>query len=304
MLAMPIAKFVLVSIVAALGWSIAYSLPGWLLGAAADHVTPEFFWRQTLSISAALTVIIALACYGSLRKHRWAMHSAAIAGVLALGLLAICWPYLTVFDQYLQQLLQLLRSAELDQLMVQITKLADLQTQIILVSVLCGLLWLFKQPRAALFMLLVPLSSTLLNSLLKLLITRPRPELLLEPLSGFSFPSGHTAAAFAFCLALGVLAGREQLPRGRIIWLAIAALPAITVGISRIYLGVHWPTDVIAGMLLASLCCAGWSSVLQRQQPIKALNKQQWLIIVSLLVISAAVFSHWQLAASLAVYRY
>src|SRR5690606_41175008 len=78
------------------------------------------------------------------------------------------------------------------------------------------------------------------------------PDVLLEPLSSFSFPSGHSSAAFAFFLTLGVLAGREQPPRMRLTWLLLACLPATAIALSRVYLGVHWPSDVLAGAMLAA----------------------------------------------------
>lgn len=304
MLDMSKAKFIAISLLAALGWAIAYSVPGWLVGAALDHPTPEHFWPEALSVLTIVCCLIGLASYGSLRQHRWASITAAIACLLSLLALVIGWRYLAVFDLHLHQSLQLIRSSGLDRFMVQLTKLADIQTQVPLIGLICSTLWLLKRYRAALYVGLVTLSATVLNTLLKHLITRPRPELLIEPLSGFSFPSGHTAAGFALCLALGVLAGREQIPRGRLIWLAIAAVPACLIAISRVYLGAHWPTDVIAGAILASLSSAVWLAIMQWEQPMAALDKRQWSIVGAVMVFSLLIFTHWNLAQSLVLYQY
>ena len=80
---------------------------------------------------------------------------------------------------------------------------------------------------------------------------RPRPFQKLEGLAGlimpgdrFSFPSGHTAAAFVIASLIGFCYPAAQVP---------ACLWASIVGFSRIYLGVHYPTDVLAGACLGTL---------------------------------------------------
>lgn len=95
--------------------------------------------------------------------------------------------------------------------------------------------------------------SHLLVQLLKRTVTRPRPVLdvgiasLIEPPDRFSFPSGHAAAALAIALPLaGTLAP--------LLGFALLGL-ALVVGLSRCYLGVHYPGDVAVGWLLAAL---GW----------------------------------------------
>jgi undecaprenyl-diphosphatase len=91
-------------------------------------------------------------------------------------------------------------------------------------------------------------------ALLKRAVGRPRPPLAdpsLHPLvalpNSSSFPSGHAAAAFAFAVALSLLA-----PRLRWLYLAVATL----VAVSRVWLGVHYPSDVLAGALVGGAC--GW----------------------------------------------
>ena len=104
----------------------------------------------------------------------------------------------------------------------------------------------------------------LLNTMLKIWFDRPRPDLVphLAHVVDMSFPSGHTMLSAVAYLTLGALLARTQAKRrSRIFIMLIAALLTLLVGISRVYLGVHWPTDVMAGWILGStwtlLCWLG-----------------------------------------------
>src|SRR5699024_389796 len=143
----------------------------------------------------------------------------------------------------------------LDHAMVLVTRLGDFSTQLYCGVLLCVLLALLRLWRALALAIGTLLGTALGNGLLKALFARVRPDVLLEPLSSYSFPSGHRSAAFAFFLGLGVLAGRAQPPRLRLTWLLLACIPATLIALSRVYLGVHWPSDVIAGALLAATLC-------------------------------------------------
>jgi undecaprenyl-diphosphatase len=96
--------------------------------------------------------------------------------------------------------------------------------------------------------------GVLLASLVKNLIARPRPELVahMVEVRTLSFPSGHAMLSAVTFLTLGALLARVQ-PRRRLkaYLLGVAVVLTVLVGISRVYLGVHWPTDVLAGW------CAG-----------------------------------------------
>lgn len=113
--------------------------------------------------------------------------------------------------------------------------------------------------------------GALLTFGLKLAFRQARPQLFTQllPEAGYSFPSGHTL--IAFCL-YGFAAALAVAPEPRRPWrwlLALACLLlAALVGFSRMYLGVHWPTDVVASVLVAafwvSLCLAGQRRVAGR----------------------------------------
>ena len=123
-------------------------------------------------------------------------------------------------------------------------------------------------------------------------------------MQSFSFPSGHSASGFAFFLVLGVLASRQQPQRWRVIWLVTALIPAVFIALSRVYLTAHWPTDILAGGLLASVVCSISLLLVQARQPIPALKKQHWQIIAPALLLALAILISWNLPAVLHIYAH
>lgn len=113
-----------------------------------------------------------------------------------------------------------------------------------------GYLLINGQRGAALLLLVSVVGGTVLSNLLKLGFDRPRPDLVahLVDVRTLSFPSGHAMLSAVTYLTLGALLARVQ-PRRRlkVYILAVAVTLTLMIGVSRIYLGVHWPSDVLAG---------------------------------------------------------
>lgn len=139
-------------------------------------------------------------------------------------------------------------SSSLDGLMKMFTYLAEhgLFVMILAVVLLC-----FKRTRKAGITLACSMVVMVLfnNFIIKPIVARPRPFiadptlkdlLIVSPPSGYSFPSGHTAIAFTSVTAL------TKYNK----WVAFAYIAAVMVGVSRIYLQVHYPSDVLCGALL------------------------------------------------------
>lgn len=99
------------------------------------------------------------------------------------------------------------------------------------------------------FVAAVGLGELMLNNLLKVLVHRERPAVMqLMQAHGYSFPSGHTAAAAAAWSAVALVLGRDRRKSVRVALAAGAALIAVVVATSRALLGVHWVSDVLGGL--------------------------------------------------------
>ena len=113
-----------------------------------------------------------------------------------------------------------------------------------------ALLLRIRRPGAALFLVAASGGALLLNGLMKVYFQRPRPQLpWASTLPDFSFPSGHTMNSVAFYVALAVIIWSVRGRRSGAVALAVAIVLCGLIGLSRIYLGYHYFTDVLGGFL-------------------------------------------------------
>ena len=139
-----------------------------------------------------------------------------------------------------------------------ITALGSVTVLGLVVAAVTIFLWLDGKTRASLFVMIASLSGALLAMALKAAFDRPRPNLFShgDLVLSASFPSGHAMISAVVYLTLGALLAWLVTPvKLKIYVMSLALLLTFSVGLSRIYLGVHWPTDVLAGWVAG----AGWA---------------------------------------------
>jgi undecaprenyl-diphosphatase len=141
-----------------------------------------------------------------------------------------------------------------------ITSLGGVTVLALLTLLATAYLLLDRKAGIAVFLFLSVLSGWLASTGLKILVARARPDVVphLVDVGDLSFPSGHAMVSAVTYLTLGALLARTQRRRAtRIFVMAAGILLAVIIGLSRIYLGVHYPTDVLAGWVAGALWALG-----------------------------------------------
>ena len=169
---------------------------------------------------------------------------------------------LTKADPQISALFRAFRAVQLTDVMWVATVLGEPRVMIAL-TVVVGLLMLaWGKRREALVFLAASASAALMADALKLLVHRARPLAslaLIKTPSSFSFPSGHALGSIVFFGMLWLLLGRHVRPLWwRFLLLGAAVLAVVTIGVSRVYLGVHWTSDVVASWLLGAAWMSAW----------------------------------------------
>ena len=152
----------------------------------------------------------------------------------------------------------------LNEAAMDFTSLGSVTLLAVLVILVCGLFLSLRRWREAALLFLASAGGLILTGWLKDLFQRDRPPLILHavPVIHTSFPSGHAALSATVYLTLGALIAHfAQRRRVRVYALTTAVILTIAVGCSRVYLGVHWPTDVMAGWCIGAAWALVWWGV-------------------------------------------
>ncbi|MET0102232.1 MAG: bifunctional DedA family/phosphatase PAP2 family protein [Sedimenticola sp.] len=219
---------------ATLRWSRMHPKVGDIAAALADPEHPE---AKGLSILASLLLLAT------------ALFALLLGAVLEGSALA-------TIDHTVLHALQSLRTPWADHLMVTLTRLTDTPIVIALtLGVLIFLVW-HRHRRTTLYWLAAVGFAVIVPPLLKHGLQIPRPEVLGYAMDADSFPSGHTLKAVVLYGFLSVIIARPIQPRWRWLPYAVAASLALAVGLSRLYLGVHWLSDVLGSITLGVIWIA------------------------------------------------
>lgn len=142
-----------------------------------------------------------------------------------------------------------------------ITALGGYTVLIFVTTIVATYLGLVRKHHAAHLLLVAAIGGVIVMHLLKALVNRPRPDFVshLAYDSSASFPSGHAMLSAVVYLTLGAMLTRlVERHQVKVFVMAVAALLSFVIGLSRVYLGVHYPTDVLAGwsagVVWAGLC--------------------------------------------------
>ena len=141
-----------------------------------------------------------------------------------------------------------------------LTSLGSIIVLVIITLAIAGYLFLARKQAAAWLMLVAVFSGIAVSDLLKFAFGRPRPDFISAAARVFttSFPSGHaTLSAITYLTIAGLLAESESSARVGMYFIVLAALLTILIGISRVYLGVHYPTDVLGGWCVGAAWALG-----------------------------------------------
>jgi membrane-associated phospholipid phosphatase len=255
-------------------------LAGWFLGLAWISVTAYAFrvWRResghaTHPLTEGLEPETALdlkpaPAEGAVLPHPWAKGAEILVGwVFTFGLLYIVgysltrWTPLASFDDGVPRWLQTFRTARLDDLSWAASKAGDTHAILLVSLVFCPLaLALWRQWRPVLFLVLAMFGELTLFLCTAAAVGRPRPpvEHLDGQLPTSSFPSGHIAATMCLWVAIAVVSMARVRQWWRWVFLGLAILMPALVAVSRMYRGMHHPSDVLGAALLT----ACWIGVL------------------------------------------
>jgi undecaprenyl-diphosphatase len=210
---------------------------------------------------------------------------AAVCGFLALAY-AVSRTMTQSFDERLLRSLRDPADADrplgpkwLEEAARDLTAVGGVAELCLLTAAVSGYLLICKKYRALVLLLVATLGGLLLSTLLKEHFDRPRPHVVpyLSYAVTSSFPSGHSLNSAVVYLTLGsLLASLVQQRRLKFYFFSVALLLTFLVGVSRVFMGVHWPTDVLAGWcagLAWALACSLVARRLRQRGDVEAVDR-------------------------------
>jgi len=342
MLGMPIGRYVTINILSGIAWAPAYLLPGMLFGASLELAAAVagrlallllllagLFWF-IFSLARGLWRLAAPRAHMAvLRLLDWGHHHPRFAAlttaigdpggpevrglavlafvllagaVLLFGVVHAIFPVSGSLDQTLHGLLLGLRTPQADLLLIAVTELGDGLFLILYVTLVAlGLGWYDRT--AARHWLAAAAFAALAPALLKGLFQLPRPEPFDLLLGSTSFPSAHALRATVIYGFATVLLVRAVPMAARWLPYGVTALLITAIAFSRPYLGVHWPSDVLAGMLLGTLWVVLLGTAYRVRATAPAAPARLTTVLLLPLVVVAVIYIPLRLESDVAHYN-
>lgn len=250
------------------GTSTSETAQGGRRAAAPDAVDTrgrsQFLWDMLFAVIRGIGAV-ARNFHATFGIFLLAGAAVAVAGTYAFARFAshVSSGRTQAFDDAVLRWLGDHRSPALEPVMLEMTFLGTGSVVVTIVAVSALFLWLTKHRYSAVLLLISTLGGIALNSLLKMGFARPRPQLFdwgMHVVSS-SFPSGHAMSAAVVYGTVAYLAARLQRRHlHRVLTMLCAAIVIVMIAITRLYLGVHYPSDVFAGIIIglswAAFCMA------------------------------------------------
>jgi membrane protein DedA with SNARE-associated domain len=191
-----------------------------------------------------------------------------LVAIANLALRATAGNAISNIDVSIFKLMREVRNAPADELMIGLTMLGDTVVMLALaVTILAWLVW--RRAYRAAYAAAIAIAATKVFELaVKYGMQRPRPlELTYAGIDRFSFPSGHATMVAVIFGILAVLVGHSMGRWGRAVIYATCALLAIAIAYSRVYLGAHWLSDVLAGLLFGLVTTSAFGVAIEAIPP-------------------------------------
>lgn len=225
-------------------------------------------WRENIRVDARLlitflAICVALFAFGKLASEVLEGDTMALDRAIISSLRVPGDPSMPIGPRWLLLMVR------------DVTALGGWAVLTLITIMVTGFLVVARRGATALFVLFAIAGGAILSTVLKSLFNRPRPDIVahLVDVHSTSFPSGHAMNSAIVYLTLGALLARTQQVRAlRIYLLVISIILALMIGTSRVYLGVHWPSDVLAGWIVGATwatLCSLLARRLQKEQKLE-----------------------------------
>lgn len=316
-LELPFLKFLALDLCSGPLWAAVYLTPGFLVGSAAGAPAGEA-QQLALGLGGCLVagVVAAELLWRFCRRER-SPNQQALAGlsVLLLSGLLLVSLYFTVLTHVVDPINRWLaieaasmRHADIDVFFIALTGWGDMKPMVIWGLCIGAVLLLQRAWWPALIWTLGTLTGNALMHSMKHGLGIERPHLTQRIPDGFSFPSGHASMALIFMGLITALTWPRLSPRAKRLALHGAALYVVLMTASRLYLGVHWTSDLLAGWALgAAVVALGWLLLQHapaRLQPSLAKPRPLAIFLTTLVVWAIVGMTHIRATLDTALWRY